>query len=119
MVLKISTLRPGLLVGLKTSVAGNVSYDKRVIEPEHLTEEGTQEARWETSRLVMDPVENEAAKKVRQKARALITRVCLASKGFGLLCPESLAPQLEAAITEARAMVDQFNATSTLSRVSI
>src|SRR5580765_135900 len=82
-----STLRPGLLVGLSTSISGNVRYRTQTLEEEHLTEDGAEAARWETERTITDPAEYEAAKKARSKARNSIVRVCAAS-AFGLLCPE-------------------------------
>lgn len=118
MTIKESTLRPGLLVSLKTSVVGNVSYTRRVIKPETKTESGTQEAVWETERVIIDPDEHEAAKKARQRARALITQVCTAS-AFGLLCPEDTTPNLEQAISDARSVADAFNEVSKLSRIYI
>ena len=84
--MEVSTLRNGLLVSLKTSVTGNVSYIKRDIETDHVTEDGHLAAKWETERTIVDPGEHEAAIKVRSKARALVTGVCVAS-AFGLLCP--------------------------------
>jgi hypothetical protein len=97
----VTTLRPGLLVSLNTRVQGNVSYRKAIIEEEHITDEGTQMARWETERTVLDPAEAETAKKVRGKARSLITGVCAAS-AFGLLCRLDRQGDLEDAIAEAR-----------------
>lgn len=116
--LKSSTLRPGLLVSLKTSVAGNVRYSKKEIEAAHTTEAGEQLARWETERTIIDPVENEAAKKARSRARSLITAVCKAS-AFGLLCPETDAEKLDAAVAEARKIADEFNSVAKISRVSV
>jgi hypothetical protein len=118
MVLETSTLKPGLLVSLKTSVTGNVSYIKRDIETDHVTEDGHLAAKWETERTIVDPGEHEAAIKVRSKARALVTGSCVAS-AFGLLCPESGAGNLELAIAEARRLTDAFNAEARLTRVSV
>lgn len=115
---KMQTLRPGLLVSLKTSVRGNLRYEKRMIEAAHVTKDGTQKAKWETERTVMDPVENEAARIARSKASTAIRRVC-AHSAFGLLCPEADAENLEAAMVEAREIVEAFNATATLSRLSV
>ena len=114
----VTTLRPGLLVSLNTRVQGNVSYRKAIIEEEHITDEGTQMARWETERTVLDPVEAESAKKIRGKARSLITSVCAAS-AFGLLCRLDRQGDLEDAIAEARRLADEFNATAALSRVTV
>lgn len=116
--IQTSTLRPGLLVSLKTSIVGNVRYAKQTIEAEYLTDDGAQEARWETQRTIADPVEHEAAKKARARARSLITGVC-ANSAFGLICPEIDAPNLDAAVAEARKIADEFNATAKLSRVYV
>src|SRR5258708_35095515 len=74
--------------------------------------------RWETERTITDPAEHEAAIKVRGKASSLIRGVC-AHSAFGLLCPEADADKLTSAITEARALIDQFNAQAKLSRVHV
>lgn len=113
-----TTLRPGLLVSLKTAIHGNVTYSKRVIEDEHLTEAGQEQATWETQRVISNPVEHERAKKARSKASALVRGVCAAS-AFGLLCPENKADDLAAAIGEARKVADEFNATAELSNISV
>lgn len=118
MTIQSNTLRPGLLVSLKTSIAGNVRYAQAVIEAEHKTEAGEAKARWETERTIVDPVEHEAAKVARSKASALIRGVC-ATSAFGLLCPENAAPDLEKAIAEARALADTFNEGAKLSRISV
>ncbi len=113
-----STLRPGLLVGLSTSISGNVRYRTQTLEEEHLTEDGAEAARWETERTITDPAEYEAAKKARSKARNSIVRVCAAS-AFGLLCPEDKVADLEAGLAEARATAERFNATATVTRLSV
>jgi hypothetical protein len=112
-----STLRPGLLVSLKTSIAGNVNYRTLTLESDHITETGARQARWETERTVVDPQEHEAAIKARSLARSKIQCVC-ANSAFGLLCPESKAAELEAAVVEARAIVDAFNRSAGLTRLS-
>lgn len=113
-----STLRPGLLVSLKTSVVGNVRYDKRVIESAHLVEGKAQKAKWETERLIADVDEHEAALTARSKARSLIGSVC-AKSAFGLLCPEARAEDLDKMIAEARIVAEAFNASAKLTRVSV
>lgn len=113
-----STLRPGLLVGLSTSISGNVRYRTQIIEEEHLTESGAEAARWETERTITDPVEHENAKRARSKARNAIVRVCAAS-AFGLLCPENKIADLEAGLAEARSVAERFNATATVTRLSV
>lgn len=116
--IKTSTLRPGLLVSLSIRVTGNVKYDKRDIERDHATGDGKRKAKWETERTIADPVEFEAASKVRYNIRSLITRICSAS-AFGLLCPETAADELGKAITQARAEAEDFNGTAKLTRVSV
>lgn len=114
--LQASTLRPGLLVSLKTSCHGNVKYE--TVDLEHGVEDGTERSKWETTRTVADLAEFEAAKKARGKASSLIRGVCSAS-AFGLLCPEDDADLLEEAIADARKVVAEFNATAALTRVEV
>lgn len=117
MTTQTQTLRPGLLVSLKTSIKGNVSYIKKDLDAA-LTEAGVSKARWETERTIADAAEYETATTTRGKARSLIGAVCTKS-AFGLLCPEQDAPLLEKAIAEARALAETFNATAKLSRVHL
>lgn len=113
-----ATLRPGLLVSLKTSIMGNVSYAKKTLEAEHVDDTGAARERWETERTVIDPDDMERAKKARTKASTLVRGVCAAS-AFGLLCPHDRADDLAAAVAEAREVAEAFNRTSNLSRVSV
>ena len=110
-----NTLRPGLLVALNTNVKGNVSYVKRDLEAEHETDAGLK-AKWETERTIADAAEFERASQVRSKARSLITAVCTKT-AFGLLCPESGAPDLDRATDEARKLCEDFNRNAKLTRV--
>lgn len=118
MTIQTSTLRPGLLVSLKTSVSGNVKYDKREIERSHTIKSGEQKARWETTRTIFDPKEHDEAHQARSQARWMVNRIC-ANSAFGLLCPEDRADELEKAVSEARAIADKFNATAKLSRLNV
>src|SRR5262245_46108842 len=118
MTLSTSTLRPGILVAVKTSVTGNVFYSKRVIDGEHEESSGAPVGRWETDRRISHPKEHDAATKVRSAARAIIAGVC-ASSAFGFLCPETDAEKLEAAIKEARALVETFNDGARLTRIHL
>jgi len=114
-----TTIRPGLLVSLKTEISGNVRYYKQTIEAPHLTEEGTEEARWETLRAIIDPTEWERAKTTRNKARSMIAGVCISASNFGLLCPKEKADELKAVTAEARRMAEEFNRSAKVSRISI
>ena len=71
-----TTLRPGLLVRLSTSIKGNVRYSVTELEGDHLTDAGERKARWETERTVRDPDEHQRATKARSKARSVIAGVC-------------------------------------------
>lgn len=124
MTLATSTLRPGLLVSLKTSVRGNVSYFKKPLDAEEIeqpsdaTAPKVATARWETTRTIIDPVEHDLAKKARSKASSTIRAVCKLS-AFGLLCPESDSEKLAKAVAEARRVVDEFNVAARLSHVTV
>lgn len=117
MTIQTDTLRPGRLVSLKTSTRGNVTYVKSEIEQE-TTEAGTSKKKWETTRTIVDAVEHEAAEKTRSQAWRAVASVCVKT-AFGLLCPEANIEGLDKAVVEARKLVDAFNATASLSRVSI
>lgn len=118
MTMQTSTLRPGLLVSLKTSTRGNVSYEKRDLENFEESDGKIEHKKWETSRTISDLEEWERAKKARSAASVAIRKVC-AWSAFGLLCPESDKEDLEAAIKEARQIVEEFNETADLTRVHI
>lgn len=118
MVINTSTLRPGLLVSLKTTVKGNVSYVKETIEGDTEIAPGKHRAKWETTRTIEDAAEHEEATKVRGKARWLISSVCSPTT-FGLLCREDRADELEKAIAEARALAGKFNSMARITEVEV
>src|SRR5262249_43657556 len=105
--MQTSTLRPGLLVAVTTSVRGNVRYSTKDLGTT-MTVDGAEESRWETERHITDKAEQERASKARSLARSAVQSVCSQSS-FGLLCTESKRDQLDNAITEARRIVDEFN----------
>ncbi len=117
MPIKSTTLRPGLLVAMSTSISGNVDYAKRVIEADHITESGALRGVWEMERIVTDAKEHEEAIRVRSAARALITGVCSRSD-FGLLCPVALREKLDAAADQARTLCEDFNTTAKYDQIS-
>ena len=116
--MQIQTIRPGLLVSLSTEIKGGVSYDREEIRAEHVTDDGAKEAEWKTLKRIEDAAEFEAATKARGKARSLITAQCAQSR-HGLLCPTANEAKLSAAIEEARAIADAFNAGALRTRVEI
>lgn len=114
--IKASTIRPGLLVALKTTVSGNVHYHKQELGS---SEEGNAEiVRWETERTIKDPKEFKAAGQLRMKARGFILSVC-ARSSFGLLCPEDKASKLADAIKKAHELADAFNQKASVTRINV
>lgn len=116
--MQTTTIRPGLLVSLHTSITGNVSYRALTIEGEHVNDQGELKATWQTEKTVANPDEHKRATEVRSKARALIAGVC-AHSAFGLLCPEVDANVLGDKIKEAQKLAADFNATAELTRVRV
>lgn len=116
--MEVSTLRPGLLVSLKTSLEGGVSYRKKILEGAHLIENGMQRAKWETVRTIVDPVEHDLAVKTRAKVRNAISATC-AGSAFGLLCPDSDVEKLESAIAEARTVAREFNEAAKATKINV
>lgn len=114
--LTTSTLRPGFLVSLKTSVRGNVHYARTDLGSE--TDGAAAIEKWQTKRTIDDPAEHERAGKARSKAASIIRSVCKQS-AFGLLCPEVDSEKLNTAVTDARKVIDDFNDTAQLSRISV
>ena len=114
--MQTSTLRPGLLVAVTTSIRGNVKYRTTDLGTS-VTVDGAEESRWETERHITDKAEQERASKARSLARSAVQSVC-AQYAFGLLCPEAKRDQLDGAVTAARAIVDEFNGSATVTRVA-
>lgn len=113
-----SIIRPGLLVSLKTTLRGGVSYLQRTLETDHVEETGARVARWETTREIVDAKEHERAIVARGKARTAIVRECCASS-FGLLCPVGNEDKLAAAIAEAQSIADEFNRSARHTRIEV
>lgn len=110
----LSTIVPGLLVNIKTSIKGNVSYDKS--DEKVVTKGKTEVSEWETTKTVLDAKEQKLATEVRSKARNLIVGVCAVSE-FGLLCPDNKVEKLDEAFAEARKLCDDFNKSAKVTRV--
>lgn len=114
----ISTLRPGLLVGLTIRITGNVTYKTKDLEARHKEDDGSERARWETERVVANAAELRRAEKVRSTARQLISKTC-ARSSFGLLCPNAWEKDLYANIAEARKLAVEFNAKARVTEISV
>jgi hypothetical protein len=116
MTISSSTLRPGLLVSLKSTIRGNVTYTKKTIDEKK--EAKGSKLRWETVRTITDNDEHERAVVARTKCRVLIASVCAAS-AFGLLCPEDREKDLATAIEAARKEADEFNKSAKYSHLGV
>lgn len=124
----VSILKPGLLVSVKTSVRGGVSYSRTdlALTVEELLAAGiavpaTAQAdvsRWETTKVVADPEEHKAATLLRSKALNTIRREC-SSTSFGLLCSTDREARLDEAIATARGAVRSFNSSATQVTVNV
>lgn len=117
---EVRTLRPGLLVSMKTSIGGgNVQYERRDLENQHVDPEtGQQRSVWETKRIVVDPDEHAAAVKVRGKVRSLILAVCTESS-FGLLCPNDREGELREAVVAGREIAWEFNQDAVHTQIAV
>lgn len=122
MTIATSTLRPGFLVSLKTTLRGGVHYVRKDLTAEQEAEAAAaatgERTKWETERTINDPKEYKAARTARSKAAGLVRSVCSQS-AFGLLCPEVDSDKLEKAVAAARKVIDDFNTSSSLSTISI
>ena len=112
-----SVIRPDLLVSVKSTVAGGVTYQREDLAALS-AEEGTEVTEWKTKRIVEDKTEHTAAIKCRSAALAMIRKCCSATS-FGLLCPADQEGALDAAVVAARKLVDEFNDKATHTRVSV
>jgi hypothetical protein len=112
-----ATLRPGILVSLKTSIKGNTTYRTQDLGTE-TTADGSEVSRWDTERTVRDKDEQERAIKARSLARSAVQCACIPSD-FGLLCLQSNADKLDAAVTRAREIASEFNKTATVTRLKV
>lgn len=132
------SLKPGLLVALRTSILGGITYMRTDLDAgsagqvEHvqgcpggtggacseLCATNRDVSRWETTRVISDKAEYERAQKARSRAAHLVRSVCTQS-AFGLLCSSAREKELDAAIAEAQLLVETFNASAVSSRISI
>ena len=120
--MQISTIRPGLLVSLKTSLRGNVSYAVQDVEPNAETlayDSDRQEVKaWQTTRTTADKAEYDRAIVARSRCRSVILKHCISST-FGYLCPEKARDSLDAGIAEARTIAEGFNGDASMTQIAI
>ena len=103
------TLKPGLLVSLRTSLRGGVQYTR--VDIEKATDGSAEREKWETTKVVSNLEEHERATKVRGKVGALIRAVCVPS-AFGYICPIDREADLDKAIEKAKELARAHSATS-------
>lgn len=114
--MNVNTIRPGLLVVIKSNVTGNVSYHKRDLGTK-VEKEGAEVVEWETTRTIADAKEFKEAGQLRMRALGYMYNVCARST-FGLLCPEDKIEALNKGIEKARKEADEFNAKAKITRVN-
>jgi hypothetical protein len=115
MSIRVSTLKPGLLVHINTSIKGNVSYFKTEGET-LIRDDGSEYTDWETERTIKDPKEQKLATEIRSKARWIVSAVCVPTE-HGLLCPQDNRAALDEAFDKATALCVEFNRTSKTTRL--
>lgn len=114
---RVSVLKPGYLVSLKTALRGGVSYTRQDIEKEH-QEGGALVSKWETERQIQNPEEYAAAIVARSACRSAVVGVCSASV-FGLMTPLAREGELFDAIRKARTIADAHNGTAASTYVQV
>jgi hypothetical protein len=114
---KVAKIRPGYMIALHSTVQGGVSYQRvDLAAPKENSERAV--ARWETTRVIEDPIEHERANKARSKARGEITKLCCAT-AFGLLCPKENATELTEAVARAQAIIAEHNSGAIFTRIGL
>ncbi len=116
-----STIRPGILIALRTQVSGGVEYQRNDLAPDDVVtpaanDSATKVEAWKTIKITADAAEHAKAVSVAGLARREVTKLCMATS-FGLLAAEALEKELDEAHARARTMVVEFNATARYTRI--
>src|SRR6185436_10311807 len=111
-----TTLRPGLLVVLKTSIRGNVKYDR--VELDEAVVGDTEMTEWQTKRTISDVKEFQLARKTVSIATAPIKKVCRQT-AFGLMCPAADRDDLQDAVEQSQKVVEAFNCKAELTQICV
>lgn len=114
--MKTQLLRPGFMLSLSSKMTGGTAYELH--EAEENRQGGMLTKRRDSTTTVFDVEEHARAVKVRGEARYQISRLCVTTP-FGLLCPDNNEAELDAGVILAKKMVDEFNATSIYTKISI
>jgi hypothetical protein len=115
---KASTIKPGLLVSIKSTVVGGVRYQRVDLDADKAIDDDADVSRWETTRVIEDKAEYEKATKCRSMALSLIRKVC-STTSFGLLCPNDQEGALDVAIAASRQLVENHNTDAVHTRVGV
>jgi hypothetical protein len=118
MTLKTSTMKPGLLVALRTTVTGNARYLKRVLNEGTTDSMGRLHEEWQTEKIVSDPEEYKAANDIRGRVCGWVVTACIQTS-FGLLCPENNVDNMERAYADALREVNLFNEKAQVTRINL
>lgn len=111
----MQTIKPGILVSLKTHVQGGVSYVRDKVQTN--VSGRTEEKNWHTSKTIADVQEFEAAVQARAKISSLVRGGCIKT-AFGLLCPNDWEEGLSDRIERAKLIANEYNETATITNVS-
>jgi len=111
-----TTLRPGLLVVMKTSITGNVKYDR--VDIDEGRDGNVETTEWQTKRTINDVSEWKRARKAVTVATSPIKKVCRQT-AFGLMCPVAERSRLQKAIEESTLVVEDFNCKAKLTQICV
>lgn len=112
---RIIPVRPGLLVSMRTSIKGGVSYRREDLVDE-IEGEGTR-TEWKTEKKVENADEYTRARRLRARVVTLIGGACVKT-AFTYICPLENEALLDERIAEAQAACDAFNEEAVHSQVT-
>lgn len=113
----VNTIKPGILVSLKSTVTGGVNYERNDLRAETAAT-GAEVRHWKTTCYTADPDEHARATKVRNRAIYCVRSLC-ADTALGLVCPLEREVELRAAIEDMRRIVDEYEATARYTHVRV
>jgi alkanesulfonate monooxygenase SsuD/methylene tetrahydromethanopterin reductase-like flavin-dependent oxidoreductase (luciferase family) len=112
------TLRPGLVVVMKSGLGGGVTYNRKILDKYIDAETGAEVVIWDTKKVTVDPVEHAEAIKVRTLARGRILRVTQITD-FGLMARAEDRARVSEEIKRAKEIVAEFNARARTTRIDM
>lgn len=112
-----TSVKEGILVVFSVRLEGGVHYNRRDLKHEQVDRKD--KLTWETRRIITDKVEYREAERVRSAARYEVTKVCVNTGAFGLICPVDQELDLDIAVSKARAKIDEFNESSVYTKITM